>query len=433
MSNEIYSEVKKRFDKVTLFDEINITLRVKRCDPIEMARSNRNPYAYTDSGDNSDENRDITYMVLGLDFNAKDCTDDNVKEVVHEAVGKINHEINVGIMQHHFWNVFYVYKELFQLLVDQTGYVRSKSQDGKVLFNYFRGQTVGYDMVPGIFRNNINSEYVTNFDKIYRELCNDYPSRLKYVGYSIDDRRERVQQLSLLQHYGLRTSLIDITRNPFIALEFMTDLNSCEDWDKQIERGESCGRFEMYAIDEEIHSDHNIFLDVIKSENNKRLIAQKGAFFCYDYLTDLNFSEIKKIPRIIIDWKFDKEAGIDCANQQIEKIKQDSEDFVKDSTRETDGETTEPRTLMEYLKSMNNSVQESLKKANAEKIKALDEYKDSLEKPSEDVFEQMFMDVQRKLSEYFYFRRNLFPDLDKYIEYLKNKYEDDGRTYRLDP
>lgn len=71
MSNEIYSEVKKKFDKVTLFDEINITLRVKKCDPIEMARSNRNPYAYTDSGDNKDENRNITYMVLGLDFNAE--------------------------------------------------------------------------------------------------------------------------------------------------------------------------------------------------------------------------------------------------------------------------------------------------------------------------------------------------------------------------
>lgn len=31
-------------------------------------------------------------------------------------------------------------------------------------------------------------------------------------------------------------------------------------------------------------------------------------------------------------------------------------------------------------------------------------------------------DIKRKLSEYYYFEKNLFPDLDKYIQYIQNEY-----------
>jgi len=172
----------------------------------------------------------------------------------------------------------------------------------------------------------------------------------------------------------------------------MSDLKNCNDWGKQAASGLSCGRFEMFAINEEEHSAHNIFLDVVKSVQNKRLIAQKGAFFCYDYLNDLTQESVSKIPRIIMDWKFDSHSGQNKIDDILSRI---HENDVKDK---------QTAAAIRHVEDVLNSMRDD-------------------KAPSEsEIYEEMFKDIDVKLSQYYYFRKNLFPDLDRYIEYVNNNY-----------
>ena len=55
--------------------------------------------------------------------------------------------------------------------------------------------------------------------------------------------------MAYLQHYGLRTTLIDITENPFIALLFLTS-------NSQVFNNAT---LDMYNINPKIHSEQNLF------------------------------------------------------------------------------------------------------------------------------------------------------------------------------
>jgi len=164
---EIYSQVKRKSDELVLFDEMHVTLKVRACDSVEVYESNRNPYSQSETGNKDTE---VLYVIDGISFDDSKCENEEVSARVRKVIEELNHGIAVGKSKKYYWNVFYVYKELFQKLVDQEGYSRSENDNHEVLFNYFRGQTVSYKMVPGIFRKNVKPEYVLTFDKIYREL-----------------------------------------------------------------------------------------------------------------------------------------------------------------------------------------------------------------------------------------------------------------------
>lgn len=424
MSEEIYQDVQEKLDNTSLFQDILVKIRVRECTPLELDRSNWSPYSSEEPSEDDDTTKS-DYIVLGLDFQGKeeDFTGDSKSEDIFNHVKRTVDRINRSIKRDYskrgrtiyLWNIFYVYKELFQGLVDETGNPLKSNKKGQP-FNYFRGQILNYPMKPGIFRSGIKNEFVTNFDKIYRELCNEYPKQLKYIPYSAENRRERVQQLSLLQHYGLKTSLVDITRNPFIALEFMTDLRFSVDWQRQAEKQNlNCGSFEMFAIDEEEHSESNIFVDVAKTDLNRRLIAQSGAFFCFDYLKDLAPKSIRKIPRIRISWEFDK----DDANRVVEILTNQIEEYknVPIEKYKIDAFPSEEVSddMLKSIIQQTYNTQQNL----------LADYKKGIDEQPLLINNQMYRDIQDKLSEFFYFKKNLFPDLDKYIEFITSKYTND--------
>ncbi|HDF4888344.1 TPA: FRG domain-containing protein, partial [Staphylococcus aureus] len=153
-------------------------------------------------------------------------------------------------------------------------------------FNYFRGQRSNWKVLPGLLRDSTNKEYINHFEQEYKRLAYNYPEELSYLPYDKNNRLERANYLSILQHYGMQTSLLDITKNPFIALLFMVSEENKNKINKP--------SFILYEIDENIHHESHLFIRVIKDANNKRIEAQRGAFLCYDYLYSLNITDIKR-------------------------------------------------------------------------------------------------------------------------------------------
>lgn len=270
------------------------------------------------------------------------------------------------------WQVFYVYKELLQgLLGEELG------------FNYFRGQSDNYDLLPGALRKNTNKFYIDEFESIYRKMAYEFPDKLKYIALSGDSAiTERECHLSLLQHYGLKTALLDITKNPFIAMLFMLSDTINEYKEPTLY---------LFKI-----NDHNVdnekitlFSEVEKSQVNERINAQKGAFLNYEKVL-LEKNELKKIPYVKIILRFDTEkysSVIDGEIDLLNKMKTKVDRSIIDTFR--------------YV---------------------LEKEKTDCSKTKVECIDYINCELNKKLHEYFYTKEDMFPDFENKIRYLSNKY-----------
>ena len=80
---------------------------------------------------------------------------------------------------------------------------------------WFRGIGEKYSkaLVPSLYRK-------ANLSQYEREMARDF--RLRYRGYGIADR-SYIERMSMMQHYGLPTRLLDWTENALCALYFACD------------------------------------------------------------------------------------------------------------------------------------------------------------------------------------------------------------------
>lgn len=86
-----------------------------------------------------------------------------------------------------------------------------KSKLDKDFKRFFRGHgDVDYKFLPGIFRND---SLIENEHKIYNDILIECPNEFQ----NCNSNSER---LAIMQHYGVKTRLLDITSNPLIALFF---------------------------------------------------------------------------------------------------------------------------------------------------------------------------------------------------------------------
>lgn len=385
MTEEIYNEVQKRLSSVKLFSEAEIKIWVRpRLEQGDGAQ--QDPFNLAQYGDFSH------YHIERLEF--KSATSNGLFSQVKMVVAKINQMLKNGDIQD--WNIFYLYKELIQQLV------KDRSQG---YFNYFRGQFDDWPLVPSLFRNNTKKSFITTYDRIYGDIAKEYPDILSYIPYRRERAEARAEQLAMLQHYGMRTSLLDITKNPFIALQFMVlGYAAADHW--------HVNSFDLYAIDEERHAEENVFVAVVKNDRNKRIKAQKGAFFDYDYLNDIKETQIHLIPRLKVRVAFDVSDVDDRLKDQQGEFRQLLGLLRPEEASHSEEQGQTPRKLSSPL----------LAKQLEGNIKDIDE----LREKSPDLMKTrlsflLSRDTSQKLQEYFYLEKNLFPDFDKYIVYLQQK------------
>lgn len=319
--------------------------------------------------------------------NLVESNDKKNKAKIEELVKRCNNLITREKKISH-WQVFYLYKELLQTL---TG-------DG-LNFNYFRGQSDKNDLLPGALRYSKNSDYIRDFEGLYLRLSYEFPDIINYVSMSESNIAERESNLSVLQHYGLKTALLDITKNPYIAMLFMLREN--------IDEYRSPTLY-LFKINDQEFDSPTLFSEVRKSHTNERIIAQKGAF--------LNFEKVQKnkllkaIPYVKIILEFDEYKYQEALVFESSANIMSKYNLIKSNEKGS----------VEDL----NNIKES-KDYYDKNINKILELFDSMETTKEDCLEYINNELTQKLKEYYYLKEDMFPDFENRIRYLSNKYIND--------
>lgn len=363
----IYTHIKTVMNNYKLFNDIEITIKI-------TPNVSNNPYEF--------------YEIEDISIDDKKSND----LAFNKRITKICDSLRKSMQKDKFhkkWKIFYLLKELLQLFNEEI----------ELNFNYYRGQSQSWLSLPGILRENTNGELVKNFEQEYKRIAYNYPKELKYIEYSPENRIERSENLSILQHYGMKTSLLDITKNPFIALLFMVSETSKNSMEKPC--------IEFYDIDEEVHHEKHLFIRVSKDSNNKRIEAQKGAFLNFDHLISLKSDEIVPINRIRLTLDLDTTNVIKNLKNDIDKLKQLIDELKKDDKEIEDSDIDEIEKYLSEVESKVNSV----------------EKKDFLS----NCYENLRVEILKKLTEYYYYEDQLYPDLDKQIEFIQSKYNDESK------
>lgn len=260
------------------------------------------------------------------------------------------------------WSIFYLLKELISFFQMEK-------------YNYYRGQSSNWETIPSVFRGEMNDDgtrYHLDFEKIYKDIQKKFPERVEYrplpVKYNQVELQKRANQLAILQHYGVKTSLLDITYNPYIAMLFMVSGKSIS----------NNMQLELYSIDEEKSS---MFSEVEVSDFNKRITAQKGAFLNYDVLNyEDQIKGLEAIKRIVITIKYDKE----LSEKEMDEILQ-AEGYTE-------------KEMLDERKYLEGTIVE------------------------DKVLSSVITELKRKLREFGYEQHDLFPDFEDYIKYKMLKY-----------
>lgn len=301
---------------------------------------------------------------------------DEIKSSLRSIVEKCDFDIK-NKSQANGWQLFYLYKELLQ-----------RFTSNEFGFNYFRGQSVNKPLLPGIMRDEVDKSYINNFERIYRKLSYEFPEKINYTEFNGDDCiTSRERDLSLLQHYGLKTALLDITRNPYIAMLFMIKENIREYIEPTLY---------LFNINEQLEKDETLFTEVRKNQTNERILAQKGAFLNYEK-TLLKNKNYKKIPYIKIVLRFDDTVYKEVLNKEIDAYTE----------------------LKKYIK---DQGYRDLEKFLENDLTELNKQLDSIEKYKVNDLKDILEDLENKLNEYCYTKEEMFPDFENRIRYLSNKY-----------
>lgn len=331
---------------------------------------------------------DRKYKILSLSLDKKNSNRDLNK--IENFINGCNERL-LNTSSNKDWQLFYLYKELLQF------FVHSNNAD-KSAYNYFRGQSHSYSLAPNILRKDVEQTYRNEFENLYLKISHEFPEKITYFNLQSCDIEDREYQLSLLQHYGLKTSLLDITSNPYIAMLFM--LSSSFDEYKE-------PTLFLFNINETLHRDKHLFTEVRKSKLNERIVAQKGAFLNFDKIFMNKHFDVEKIYSVKIRLNFLDTEYVRYLDSEIEKIK-----------------------AIQKIQSENNdeSNKTELNNDNSHYLDILEHEKKNIEDSKKQCLKAIKDELSQKLREYCYFEEDLFPDFETRIRYLSSKY--DSNTHK---
>ncbi len=336
---------------------------------------------YVNHDPEKDERRQQHYELTRVELTASD-----ISTSVYKKLNKVIKPINDAIRNNKFcyssrnvgktisWQIFYLLKEIISYCE----------------CNYYRGQSDNYTLNPGILRKRINEEYLNRFEDEYLELSRTYPNQLSY--YKPQKFLERESALSLLQHYGFKTSLLDITSDPYIAMLFMIS-NSIDSYKEPT----------LYLFDVDIMNNekYNLFTKVKKSNFNERISAQHGAFFNFDklllsgpYCQNSKNNKFSRIKTIKLQLCFDDRIFDKSFNDKVQSIYKSNDSF-----------SIQQVPLFNILR---NNYRE---KQDIDKIKL-------------ETLKKIQYDLLSKLNEFCYYMEDLYPDFEKQLQFLIDKYPD---------
>lgn len=114
-------------------------------------------------------------------------------------------------------------------LIQAAGYLKYIYAQNKYQGVFFRGQTKLYkDIPPSLFRNVHNGPAITN----YRSILAEYLKKIKDENLALRAVKTECHE-PLLQHYGIRTTWLDVVDNVWVALWFACHEARVTGWPEQ--------------------------------------------------------------------------------------------------------------------------------------------------------------------------------------------------------
>lgn len=305
------------------------------------------------------------------------------KELFAQVKELHNIKHNIKYSQGVFYNKAKVELHFFTTVFGLNRFISSLKNDKNRLF--FRGHAnANYILQPSVFRNNRIKE---NESKMYHDLLINCPS-------DFEKCNTHLEKLVEMQHYGLPTRLLDITRNILVALYFACESNP-----------ESFGEIVLISANE----------DDIKYPQSDT-VSVVASLPVFSYKKQLEFLEWANNPSI------NKEKFNSLIGRLIHEVRLEKPAFQADVNKEDILQS-----FIVYALKNNNRI---IKQDGAFILCGLDNPNNSLEKFRYRIKNKKIVVLVSKkqqlleqLERMSINKASLFPEIDFVAEYIKNKYK----------